>query len=383
MRGRLKTGGRRVFIYGAKVTAKKCALYLRCFGVEVVAFLVSARYDNPREILGLPVWRIEEHAQETFDVVICAVSEAYTAEVLGELQRYQIEEILELAPGLVDTFPWRTQVTGQCQISPEAHIAPSASIFADDMSSISIAPDVIIGEEAKITAVNGAQICIGAGARLGREVSLRADSAQTRCPTAKGTAIIHLGRQVVIGRRCQLAATLDRAQIVFGDKSELQADSTLWVAYGGQVLLGDNVHVGCRSLFSVGFDGKCQIGCGTTINDELRVGACKSDVIIGEDNLISCYVKINTGSHEMLDNVTRRPISNRKPIVTEDHVWIGMGASLLQGCHMRYGSIVGASAVVTKVFPEHCSVAGNPAHIIKENIDWQDIPVFAADVLCK
>lgn len=377
----IKTGGRRVFIYGAKVTAKRCAMYLKSCGVEVVAFLVSARYDNPQEILGLPVWRIEEHARDTFDVVICAVSEAYTAEVLDELERYHIAEVLELAPNLVDTFPWRTQVTQQCQIAEEAHIAESVCIFADEASSIVIAPDVFVEGGTKITAVNGAQIRIDAGARIGQGVSIRADGEQTQGNTEKGQAIIRLGRHSSVGDRCQFAAALDDAHIVFGDSSEILADSKVWAFYGGQVVLGDTVHVGYRAALTTEFDGKFKVGRGTTIEDDFYVGATKTDVVLGAYNMLSFHIKINTGGHEILDNTTREPITNRKPIVTEDHVWIGMGATLLQGSHIGYGGIVGASAVVTKPFPDHCSVAGNPAHIIKENIDWQRWPVSVVDMM--
>ena len=47
--------------------------------------------------------RIEEHAQENFDVVICAVSDTYRKEVFDELQRYQVNLLVELAPDIVKT----------------------------------------------------------------------------------------------------------------------------------------------------------------------------------------------------------------------------------------------------------------------------------------
>lgn len=58
------------------------------------------------------------------------------------------------------------------------------------------------------------------------------------------------------------------------------------------------------------------------------------------------------------------------PIVTGDHVWLGMGACLLPGCDVAEGSIVGASSLVNKSFPKNCICAGNPARIIRKDIKW-------------
>lgn len=49
--------------------------------------------------------------------------------------------------------------------------------------------------------------------------------------------------------------------------------------------------------------------------------------------------------------------------------FIGGRAMILPGVRIGDGSIVGAGAVVTRDVPPRCIVAGNPARIIKENID--------------
>ena len=54
------------------------------------------------------------------------------------------------------------------------------------------------------------------------------------------------------------------------------------------------------------------------------------------------------------------------PIVIEDKVWIGIGATVLPGVRIGYGSIVGANSVVTHDVPPMTIVGGNPAKFIKK-----------------
>ena len=52
-----------------------------------------------------------------------------------------------------------------------------------------------------------------------------------------------------------------------------------------------------------------------------------------------------------------------------NHVNIGWGAVINPGLKIGDHVIVGANAVVTKDVPDRCIVAGNPARIIKINIE--------------
>ena len=60
-----------------------------------------------------------------------------------------------------------------------------------------------------------------------------------------------------------------------------------------------------------------------------------------------------------------------KPITIENHVWIGAGATILKGVTLGEGCVVGAGSVVTKDVAPHTIVAGNPAKVIKRDINWK------------
>ena len=54
---------------------------------------------------------------------------------------------------------------------------------------------------------------------------------------------------------------------------------------------------------------------------------------------------------------------------------IGTGATIMPGVKIGNYCVVGAGAVVTKDVPDNTIVAGNPAKVIKENIDFDGLKI--------
>jgi acetyltransferase-like isoleucine patch superfamily enzyme len=61
--------------------------------------------------------------------------------------------------------------------------------------------------------------------------------------------------------------------------------------------------------------------------------------------------------------------SDSKPVVIGRNVWIGTKARICKGVTIGDNSIVAAHAVVTKDVPPNTIAAGNPARIVKTDID--------------
>ena len=89
---------------------------------------------------------------------------------------------------------------------------------------------------------------------------------------------------------------------------------------------------------------------------------CRLDVRgslhIGAHVSISPEVTVLTASHGVNDPQFRVEV---RPVVMEDHVWIGTRAMIMPGVTLGRGSVVAAGAVVTRSVPPLTVVAGVPA----------------------
>lgn len=79
----------------------------------------------------------------------------------------------------------------------------------------------------------------------------------------------------------------------------------------------------------------------------------------------------NSDSHSIFDKNSKKLLNIGKKIKIEDHVWVGMNSVILKNTQISSNSIIAANAVVTKPFlEENVIIAGNPARIVKNGINW-------------
>lgn len=96
-----------------------------------------------------------------------------------------------------------------------------------------------------------------------------------------------------------------------------------------------------------------------------------TSIRIGKDCLFSSDIHFRTGdSHSVLD-MTGRRINSSEDITVGDHVWFGTKVTCLKGAVIPAHSIVGACALVSGKFEKpHCVLAGVPAKVVKQGVDW-------------
>lgn len=112
--------------------------------------------------------------------------------------------------------------------------------------------------------------------------------------------------------------------------------------------------------------GKLTIGQGAC-NVGLTI-MCAKEVTIGNGVRIGRNVSIRdwNGPHVIIND----SFVNHAPVHIGDHVWLCSGCTIMPGVTIGEGSVVAANSTVTKSIPPRCLIAGSPAKVIKENIEW-------------
>lgn len=149
----------------------------------------------------------------------------------------------------------------------------------------------------------------------------------------------------------------------------------------------DSAYLGEKTSIAVGNNAgasirNCEINNDSKIN--VYSGFLKmEDVYIGERCVIHAYKNINIGSGTIISwNVSimdgdghsithNKKINRPQDITIKENVWIGNNSIILKGVTVGQGSVVAAGSVVTKDVPPRTIVAGNPARVIKEKIEWK------------
>lgn len=372
--------GHVIDIYGAKTVAQRTCHFLESEGLRVNTFVVSNRYKNPQQIRNKPVNRIED-GNKTYDCMVLAVSGKFVRDVEKELEKYDICKLVIINPLMDDDFPINSIISEVCNISERAFLSTKAQVFADDSSSIIIDDNVVVKDGVTIFATSNSKIHIKKGTFIGENTAISAQGNseieileysrldEKNILRACEDSMIFCGRKFSLGYRSTFCATR-KSMINMGDEvtigmfSQVGADRDSKIRFNGNNDISQN-----SCIYSCG-GATVSVGKGTTFYSNLYMGAESSVIQIGDDNMFSYYVKMNTGSHKVLDRKSGKDITNRNYIRTGNHVWVGMGATLLPGCDVANNSIVGASAVVTKFIEPHSACAGNPAVVIKRDIDW-------------
>lgn len=99
-----------------------------------------------------------------------------------------------------------------------------------------------------------------------------------------------------------------------------------------------------------------------------------SSIIIGNNCMFSFDVYIwTTDGHGIYDE-NKNLINPNRDVIIGNHVWICRGATVLKGACIGDESVLGNFSILTKDYSnhQHCILAGNPAKIVKENINWEE-----------
>ena len=164
--------------------------------------------------------------------------------------------------------------------------------------------------------------------------------AQIKCPR------LCLGRNCFIDDQVTLYSHSDGGEVRLGDRVHLYRGTIIEIGAGASVIIGDDTHIqaGCNLK---GFLGSLIIGRNVQIAPHCGFSPY-------EHNFENCNVAIRA-----------QGIRSAGDIVLEDDVWLGLGVAVLEGVRIGKGAVIGAGAVVTKDIPDYAIAVGVPARVIR------------------
>jgi acetyltransferase-like isoleucine patch superfamily enzyme len=192
--------------------------------------------------------------------------------------------------------------------------------------------------------------------------------------------ILEIG--VVILKNTKLIANGSNNKIIIKDLARLTNCKITINGNNNLILINGEVQLNNTELAIEDDNNQIVIGKNTTIYGKTHIAAIEgTSITIGNDCMFSSNIYFSTGdSHSILDSRGER-INLSKNISIGNHVWIGTNVTCLKGAHISNNSIVGACSLVNKeIKQENVIVAGNPAHVVKCEINWSRERVKIASV---
>ena len=164
-----------------------------------------------------------------------------------------------------------------------------------------------------------------------------------------------------------LIAHLRARGALIGKNFQIRKKSTISIAKGGTLTIGDDVVVDQMTDIIVLANAKIVIGNRTYIGKRNIISAGEK-IEIGSDVMIAHHVSINDTHH----GFSRKDVPMRgqdpvfEPISIGNDVWIATCVTVVPGASVANRSIVAAHAVVTHRFEENSMLGGVPAKLIKK-----------------
>jgi acetyltransferase-like isoleucine patch superfamily enzyme len=178
--------------------------------------------------------------------------------------------------------------------------------------------------------------------------------------------------QVAVHKRTKL--TLGRGFTVEGKASLHLGDdgghyprhtaSSLRVGDGAKLILEGNHRILSGHQMDIGPGAEIRFG-GGYINHDARI-SCQHRLTIGRGTIIgedACIM--DSDSHVLVGSAAPRGIE------IGEHVWVGARVMILKNSVLHDGVVVAAGAVVSGEFPAGSLIAGVPARVIRENVEWR------------
>lgn len=161
--------------------------------------------------------------------------------------------------------------------------------------------------------------------------------------------------------------------IIFNDYVNIKNCNILISGNNNTITVGANSNLNRLIIWANDNNNSVTIGDNFKNTGSVSLGVAEStDIIIGNDCLFADNIDIRTSDSHSIINKDGIRINNARSCNFGNHVWISKGVTCLKGTSIPDNCLVGAFSLVTgnSVFESNSIIAGNPAKVIKKEIDW-------------
>lgn len=168
-----------------------------------------------------------------------------------------------------------------------------------------------------------------------------------------------IGKNVTFGRHTSVSLLngSKKEDIIIGDNSRIFGRL---ICFGGKIIIEEDVHIGPRT--TIGAKSLVHIKTLSMISTNVDIIDNNNHPVHPADRQI---MNQNGGS----PTLKTWEYADSLPITIGKNTWIGKNSLILKGVIISENSIVSANSVVTKNVPADSIVGGNPAKIVKQDIN--------------
>jgi len=186
--------------------------------------------------------------------------------------------------------------------------------------------------------------------------------------------------ELTIGKNCYFGKNVtiilgSYAKLIIGSNCHIDDNITIIAGLKSTICFGDLCYIEKNAYIKSYTNSKLMIGNRNTFGRDLFISN-EGDTTIetGADCMFSDFVKIRSGNgHGIYSLETEDNLStiSENFIKIDNHVWIGMGTTILNNSEIGSNSVIGAQALVKGKIESHCTALGVPAKVNRRHIDWR------------
>lgn len=186
-------------------------------------------------------------------------------------------------------------------------------------------------------------------------------------------------------RKCRKRVTLVGTRHQFGPSSDISLSDG---SCKTDIQIGDDVDLfgtlASQSHGKISIGNHCQIGRGVSLQsvESITLGdyvIIAKGVVVTDNNTHPTSIQFrHFWAQHITDHSSRLHLwkwSAHKPVTIGNYVWVGENSRICKGVTIGDNAIIAANSVVTKDVPANSIAAGNPARIVKTNLEEVPDPV--------